>query len=970
MADKRISELTALTGANVADTDLLPIVDTSAAETKKITFAEFKTALDTATGFVRITGDTMTGDLSFGDNNKAIFGAGSDLQIFHDGGNSYINDVSGTGALFIKSNQFIVKNAAGTENVAVFNEDTDVRLFYNSAIKLATTATGIDVTGVITTDGMTTSADINFGDNDKAIFGAGSDLQIYHNGSDSFITDTGAGNLQIWGGNFRLRSSDGSEAVIDGNSGGAVTLYYDNAAKLATTATGISVTGTVVADGLTVDGQQVVNFTSNIAGTTRNLLLTNTNVASGNRAGLYFQPSNGIATSYIDGLAEGDASTTAARDGGIVFGTRLDGTFYDRAKIASTGDISFYEDTGTTAKFYWDSSAEALGLGTATPSAKLDIFDSTTGNAELAGIKLVNYDYGVGETGQAISIEGGVRNDGGGISPLGKIVFGKDADYSSAGNRDGNIKFYTNLSNSVAERMRIDSSGNVGIGTSSPSSQLEVSGSAGPLLKVTSTASGTPTAFVYSSANGADFGSLTNHPARIYVNNSERMRIDSSGNVGIGTSSPSAGYRVHAVSPSGTNVIASTSSNASGVTTYMQANASISGVFGTLTNHPQVFVTNNTERMRIDSSGNLIVGGTSAAEAGALTVYPTGIVQARVIGANAIIADRTSSDGEIIDLRKDGTTVGSIGTEVTDVTLQADLYVHARSTADGSTLNDSRLWLLGGDSGIVLDGYTNAILPTDENSYEDNRTNIGSSDYRFKDLYLSGGVSNPAAGGTLTFGTVGTERMRIDASGIVLVGKTSSDATAGGTEGIELHQNGGLQAVRTSNNAGLFGRKGTDGSAVLFRKDTTTVGSISITGSATAYNTSSDYRLKTDAQPMTGASDRVLALKPVNFEWISSGERVDGFLAHEAQAIVPECVTGTKDAMRDEEYEVTAAVEATYDEDGNELTAAVPAVMGTRSVPDMQGIDQSKLVPLLTAALQEALTKIADMEIRLSALEG
>jgi hypothetical protein len=75
--------------------------------------------------------------------------------------------------------------------------------------------------------------------------------------------------------------------------------------------------------------------------------------------------------------------------------------------------------------------------------------------------------------------------------------------------------------------------------------------------------------------------------------------------------------------------------------------------------------------------------------------------------------------------------------------------------------------------------------------------------------------------------------------------------------------------------------------------------------------------------------------------------------------------------MRDEEYEVTAAVEATYDEDGNELTAAVTeAVMGTRSVPDYQGIDQSKLVPLLTAALQEALTKIADMEIRLSALEG
>jgi hypothetical protein len=86
--------------------------------------------------------------------------------------------------------------------------------------------------------------------------------------------------------------------------------------------------------------------------------------------------------------------------------------------------------------------------------------------------------------------------------------------------------------------------------------------------------------------------------------------------------------------------------------------------------------------------------------------------------------------------------------------------------------------------------------------------------------------------------------------------------------------------------------------------------------------------------------------------------------------IVPECVTGTKDAMRDEQYEVTAAIEATYDEDGNELTAAVEAVMGTRSVPDMQGIDQSKLVPLLTAALQEALTEISALKVRVAALEA
>ena len=142
------------------------------------------------------------------------------------------------------------------------------------------------------------------------------------------------------------------------------------------------------------------------------------------------------------------------------------------------------------------------------------------------------------------------------------------------------------------------------------------------------------------------------------------------------------------------------------------------------------------------------------------------------------------------------------------------------------------------------------------------------------------------------------------------------------------------------------------------------VGRIETSGFSTSYSTSSDYRLKTDAQPMTGASARVQALNPVNFEWISDGTRVDGFLAHEAQAVVPEAVTGTKDAMRDEEYEVTPAV---LDDDGNVVTEAV---MGTRSVPEYQGIDQSKLVPLLTAALQEALTKIDDLETRLVALEA
>jgi hypothetical protein len=148
-------------------------------------------------------------------------------------------------------------------------------------------------------------------------------------------------------------------------------------------------------------------------------------------------------------------------------------------------------------------------------------------------------------------------------------------------------------------------------------------------------------------------------------------------------------------------------------------------------------------------------------------------------------------------------------------------------------------------------------------------------------------------------------------------------------------------------------------------------GSITTTTTATAYNTSSDYRLKENIQPLTGAADRLSQLQVHRFNFIAEPDRVvDGFIAHEAQAVVPECVTGEKDEVRVETYEVEPLVPPVLDEDGNEIEPGKPPVFGTREVPVYQGIDQSKLVPLLTAALQEAIGELQVLKAKVAALEA
>ncbi len=481
----------------------------------------------------------------------------------------------------------------------------------------AVTLSSADVTnasGLLTTGG-TMTGNLSFGDNDKAIFGAGSDLEIYHDGSASYIEEKGTGSLYIKGTQLRMQATDGT-TYLEANDGGALTLKHDGATKFETTSTGIDVTGTVNADGL--------------------------NIQNGSNAGITFDVSTNYSPVIKGSQSVSDLYLEAVGGGGF----RVSTTDKPRLFIQNNGDISFYEDTGTTAKFFWDASAERLGLGTSSPSAKLHLKQSD--GTPSTGLKIVRHN----NDNQYLSLwaNGGARYfDAVGDSSVSSVnIFRSSIDSGS----------------NFTETMRIDSSGNVSIGSGTASTyvQLTVNGAStsnyGPMIELQSA--------------GTAFGKITNY-----------------GRVQGGTS---------------TDMFVTTA-----------------------TTNNLILGTNNAERMRIDSSGNVLVGKTTGAFATVGTkIQSNGQTEITAYNGGSLYLNRTSSDGLIAGFYKDSTAVGSIGVDQYDnytVSSNRELIISTDRTV-------SRSYVLGDG------GSSNGIFyPT-----TDNDADFGSSSKRWKDLYLSGGV--------------------------------------------------------------------------------------------------------------------------------------------------------------------------------------------------------------------------------------
>ena len=300
--------------------------------------------------------------------------------------------------------------------------------------------------------------------------------------------------------------------------------------------------------------------------------------------------------------------------------------------------------------------------------------------------------------------------------------------------------------------------------------------------------------------------------------------------------------------------------------------------------------------------------------------------------SSKIIASTTS--GTALNMSADTSGILEIqtgSTPTTAITIDASQNVGIGTASPAAKLNvtgHSSNLIASFNKGATTQGYVR--LSNSAQAY-DTYVDINNNGSNVWALFDGTGAQyidsyNPGASGYRAFYTVGTERMRIDSRGNLLVGTTNSDPVTNGVNGVVINQSGFV--LRTPTNTNRWGLDATSGNHIrFFTSGATSAGIISSNGATTTYGTGSDYRMKENIALMTGALDTVTKLKPVTYKWKPefAGTNINGqgFIAHELQAVVPDCVTGEKDAV---------------DADGN---------------PVYQGIDTSFLVATLTASIQE-----------------
>ena len=456
-------------------------------------------------------------------------------------------------------------------------------------------------------------------------------------------------------------------------------------------------------------------------------------------------------------------------------------------------------------------------------------------------------------------------------------------------------------------------------------------------------------------------GNLAIDTSTFFVNASNNF-------IGIGTATPtdSAGSG-HCVDikggSSGTAIYLRDSSNNTGQIDFSNSNMTIRTRQAT----PILFNVNNSERMRIDSSGRLLIGDTSSDNS-------TSMLQIKRANNNTIRlanSDATATNFVALDLCPANSLIGARIVATADGTFSSssaeDAHLKFFTTADGTSSERMRI----ASNGLVTIGDSASGSGASSASVGEGELVVGTTTgglITACDLGSGEKLRIRGGGGSTSLGSIsnhdlifhtngsGNERMRIDKSGGVRIGTTAGllNGANNNFEQVSIKRTGQGNPLTLQRTTAISGFPVLYVSSVdtaiasqpfiTFVREVngeplTVVGTIQTSTSATTYGTSSDYRLKENEVPISDGITRLKTLKPYRFNWkVDPSTRVDGFFAHEVTA-VPEAVIGTKD-------------EVSTDENG-----AIP-----KGKPIYQQIDQSKLVPLLVAAVQELIGKVEALE--------
>jgi hypothetical protein len=869
-------------------------------------------------------------DILFADNDKAIFGAGSDLQIYHDGSQSLIHD-AGTGPLKVRSSGFELNNAADTEQLLQASENGAVTAFYDGSAKLATTATGIDVTGSINTvlsvDGTTEDVFITgatpaleFVENDNG----GSRMRMAWNNATMFQTLYGDTTTTFGSFNLQTRASDGTNnQVVYVYDGGANDRHWWGTRAAGDVRMQLKSNGD-----FNVRGGDVIF--ENSAATSDDFFWD----ASASRLGLGTDsPSYDLSVVGSSAAIQVDNTAGSPDQMLMIFqadmGTQ-DRNFQIKSPTLDSQSAPFRFVTSNSFAFEIDGvSALALadnknvGIGDEDPIDKLTVsrlgatWTGVAPNANTTALFHPGTDNAT--SGSALTIAANA-------SSASAIYFSSATDNDvgliSYSHTDNSMQFRTNNS----ERMRIDSSGKVGIGTDQPDHLVHLYAS-NPILNMEH---------------------VGNNSSRIYFESS------TDGNWG----------GIKASNASGDRSITITPNNGLGDARYGglelgTSGATIGGVFDTdygLNVYGNVGIGTTSPDAAIEVYGD--VGTNLQTNRTAVFRHPNtnqGAIEIRNGRGDASIPNRHSSiqswSNELVNpvdllLNPEGGNVG-IGTDSPAQELDVDGSIAlagkeiARRSGNNIILGDvdaaggnGALILRTGGGDKVTVATTGAIDMTGDSIdgttatsfFLRNRVNGGSLNLGVETT--AGALYYPIImNGTsdiIVFKNAEGEMARFDTNGNLLVSK---DALNIGSDGIELRDSGAGAFSRTNDVNIYSNRNGTDGSSVDFRKNNSTVGTISVTSSATAYNTSSDQRLKDNIVDAPSASDDIDAIQVRSFDWKADGSHQKyGMVAQELQTVAPDAVSegDTED--------------------------------------DMMGVDYSKLVPMLVKEIQSLRARVAQLE--------